>query len=199
MLDVGQQQFLMLLFVLQAQLDARCEVGVDATRQLFADGGVDALAVVAYLLERWPRKQAALRTRMHGSDGFVIGVEQVIPLRVWASIGRIVTQHELLEKPGGMRKMPFAGAGIGHRLHLQVFAAQAFAQRKRLPADTHEPRKSILGTYGECGDIHGAVSVGAGVLRPTLWSAKQRTIILPPCRSSCSHSVMRTWPPNTAP
>ena len=31
------------------------------------------------------------------------------------------------------------------------------------------------------------------LLRYTLWSAKQRTIIQAPCRSGCSHSVMRTW------
>ena len=53
----------------------------------------------------------------------------------------ITTEHELFEKPAGVREMPFAGAGIGHRLHQQIFGAQAIAQRDRALAHLAETQR----------------------------------------------------------
>jgi hypothetical protein len=65
---------------------------------------------------------------MHGADRLVVGIEQIQPRFIARSPTRVAGQHELLEEPAGVRQMPFAGAGIGHRLDLQVFGGQPGAQ-----------------------------------------------------------------------
>jgi hypothetical protein len=82
MLDVGEDEFLVLLLVLQAQLDQAQGFG----REFFAcDRVVEALvdlgAIVEDLGERGPRQQAALRPWMHRAHALVVAVEQRVPFR----------------------------------------------------------------------------------------------------------------------
>lgn len=68
---------------------------------------------------------------MLGADRVVIGVEQHPILRVEHRVGRMeLRQQEGLEEPGGVRKVPFDGTAIGHRLHLAIFGAQRRRQRR---------------------------------------------------------------------
>ena len=126
--DVGDQQFLVLLFVMQADLEnleyarrVRRRHGLDQPLDRLVDMGTiagDILAVRA-------GDQAALRARMARAGGDVIGVEQEGKTFVENRVGRVVRhKQELLEKPGDMGAVPFGRRGIRHRLHDLVFRRQ---------------------------------------------------------------------------
>ena len=63
---------------------------------------------------------------MAGTDGVVIGIEQIAPAwfrpaMVWNQPGHVGTrQQEFLKEPGGVRQVPFRWAGIRHALQHQV-------------------------------------------------------------------------------
>ncbi len=124
-LDVGEQQLLVLLLVLQAQFqDLQGLRRQRAGLQLRQHAGFDLVPVLQHLRQRGPRQQAAMRPRMRRADALVVTVEQVIPLRIVRAVRRIGAKHETLEEPGGVREMPFGRAGVVHALHHRVFFAQ---------------------------------------------------------------------------
>gem|GEM_PF-3229734 len=129
MLDVGEQQFLVLLFVLQAQLQMlQCLLIKVACRQPRLHLCIDLLAVVAHLLQRWPRQQPTLRPGMRRPDALVVAVEQVIPGRVMRRCSSETRQHEAFEEPGGVGQVPFTRAGIGHALQHGILGAERRGQ-----------------------------------------------------------------------
>ena len=126
--NVGDQQFLVLLLVMQADFEnleharrVRRRHGLDQPLDRLVDMGTiagDILAVRA-------GDQAALRARMARAGGDVIGVEQEGKALVENRVGRVVRhKQELLEKPGDMGAVPFGRRGIRHRLHDLVFRRQ---------------------------------------------------------------------------
>ena len=90
MLDVGQQQFLVLLFVRDAQLDQRREVGI--AQQLahrLRDGGPP----VEHFVDTRARQHAARKTPDPLAFGLVIGIEQERPALVMQLVaGHVVAQ-----------------------------------------------------------------------------------------------------------
>ncbi len=126
--DVGEQQFLVLLLVMQADFEDREHALRFLRRHLLdqpLDRRIDMRAIAGDVLAVRPRDQAALRARMARTGGDVIGVEQERKAFVEDLVGGIVRhQQELLEEPGDMRAMPFGRAGIGHRLHDLVLGRQ---------------------------------------------------------------------------
>ncbi|MCY1362233.1 hypothetical protein D9M69_489380 [compost metagenome] len=140
--DVGQQQFLVLLLMLQAERDQRSlRVGLGAAKQRH-HRLVHGLAVGQHLVQRRARQQSALRARMARADCFVIGVEQVAVVRVHRLIvGDARGQHEFLEEPGGVRQVPFRRAGVVHRLHGGIGIGQVGHQRLGAGADVAILRK----------------------------------------------------------
>ena len=83
--DVGQQQFLMLLLVIEPQLDQRHDLRLAGQRgrsKEIRHPGIDVAAVGGNLIGCWARDRAARRPRMPLADGLVIGVEQIIVARV---------------------------------------------------------------------------------------------------------------------
>ena len=76
MLEVGEQQFLMLLFVLDAELDQHGRRGPQVG-QRGLHRGIDMRAPDANLVERRARQQAALRSRVARAFGLIIPVEQI--------------------------------------------------------------------------------------------------------------------------
>jgi len=132
-LDVGNQQLLVLLFVVQAQRDQGqqpgvvCVAGQQALHALVHIG-----AVGQHLGQRGAREQAALRARVLGAHAVVVRIEQHAKRRVERCKRQFVRlQHKGLEEPGGVRQVPFGGAGVGHGLGAGVFRRQRGRQRHR--------------------------------------------------------------------
>jgi len=96
-------------------------------------------AIRQHLGHRRPGQQAAVGPRVHRADTVVVRVEQIAEALV---IGPIAldgaTQHELLEKPAGMREVPLRRAGIGHGLDDVILILQRLAQRHGLVANPPE-------------------------------------------------------------
>lgn len=133
MLDVGEQQFLVLLLMGEAEFEHRrqplqqCHIGL---RQQAFHGRVDMAAIGVDLFGRRPAEQAALRPRLPFAESLVIGIEEVVEAVVEDGIaGKMRPEQEGLEEPGDMGAVPFYRAGIGHRLDLLVFRAERCRQR----------------------------------------------------------------------
>ena len=129
MQDVGEQQFLMLLFVIAAEFD---QLG-DGRRKIVLHErrhrAVDMIAIGDDRLERGARDHAASRTRLTSADALVIGIEQEIELRIERAVaGQIRLENHSLEEPGRMREMPFRRARVRHRLHGRVGVGQGRAE-----------------------------------------------------------------------
>ncbi len=128
MLEIGEQQLLMLLFMIEPE---REQVGAALRDQWHGvqHGLVDAAAIVDHVGEAGPRQQAALGPRMARAFRFIIAVEQERPaLVVQLVAGNMVAQDERLEKPGEMRKMPFGGGRVRHRLRRRVAVGERRGQ-----------------------------------------------------------------------
>ena len=127
--QVHQEQLLMLLVVVQAQLEkialktarrARCQPGGHAA--------VDLAPIGQDLVHRRTGDQAAPGARHPLAQGLVVGVEQLLEARIDRLIIRVGRQDHGLEKPAGVGQVPFAGAAVGHGLGRQVLGRQAFRQ-----------------------------------------------------------------------
>ncbi len=140
--DVGEQQFLVLLLVMQADLQDREHAHGIGHRHLGDqpfDRGIDVSAIAGDVGGIRPRDQPALRAGVARTGGNVIGVEQKRKAFVEDFVARIVRyQQELLEKPGDVRAMPFGRRGIGHRLHDLVLGRQMRGTRLRFRAHAAE-------------------------------------------------------------
>jgi len=57
MLDVGQCEFLVLLFMTQAQDDSPRNLFIDGVREQFLDSAIDVCPECDHLFERWTRER----------------------------------------------------------------------------------------------------------------------------------------------
>ena len=163
MLDVGQQQFLVLLFVLQAQLQVLQRLLIKvACRQSRLHLCIDLLAVVVHLLQRGPRQQAALRPRVRRTDAFVVAVEKIVPGWITRRRTGESCQHEAFEEPGGVGQVPLAGTGVGHALQHGVLCTERCGQLQAAGTNTCEVVGEVVlrGSDGGGYAVH-AYSIGA--------------------------------------
>ncbi len=124
-LDVGQQQFLVLLLVVEAEFQQRRTFRVAViTFEQSIHSLVNARAIIEHFRKRGPRQQAPLRARMHRADRLVIGIEQVLPLRMQRHVTGLPREQELFKEPCGVRKVPLDRAGIRHGLHHRVLGCE---------------------------------------------------------------------------
>ena len=132
-LDVGEDQFLVLLLVLQAEFEQRRQfLVVGVLGQQARDAAVDVGAVGAHFGHRRARQQPALGARMAVADAVVVGVEQDPERRMERLELRFQPfEDEGLEEPGGVRQVPLDRAGVGHRLGAAVFVRQRLGQHQR--------------------------------------------------------------------
>ncbi len=124
-LDVHEQQFLMLLLVIEAQLDQGPELAEHAVVKpvdQVAEAGIDVVPVEAHVMCTWAADDAAQGPVVSRPYGLVVAVEQE-PVLVLegAEVGLVVGQKEGLEEPGHMCPVPFGGRHVGHRLDGLVF------------------------------------------------------------------------------
>ena len=153
-LDVHQQQFLVLLLVVQPELDQFAGFRPGPVGKRLEQPGhrlVDMGAIGDDLGHRRARQQAPVRTGVPVPHPFVIGVEQVSERGIERRVCRQMrSQDEGLEEPGHMSEMPFRRADVGHRLHLLVFRrerrSEFFAQRPdfAVPAREAPPRRLMV-------------------------------------------------------
>ena len=130
-LDVGQQQLLVLLFVMAAEFHQVREQG----------GGIvllchkpthrclDMSPIGEHVRQRRPGEQTSLRTFVPRADLLVVGVEQesVVGIERLVAV-RVGLQNELLEEPGRMSQMPLGRADVGHRLDALILGTERFGQ-----------------------------------------------------------------------
>jgi len=143
MQHVGEDQFLVLLLVVQAERDQGLH-GPPARFIAVADevlhGRIHMRAIGMDLGQGRPGQQPALRPRMARAQGFVVGVEKIKKKFVERLIVRGVgLQNQGLEKQAGMRQVPFGGAGIGHGLDALVLGRQRRRQRHAMGPDVRIP------------------------------------------------------------
>ncbi len=123
MLDVGQEQFLMLLLMMKSQCHKICDLSPARTDQPL-HGGVNIGTIFHHLVVRGPAQKSALRARMARSQSLVIGIEQIGEGRIERRIIiGILRKDDSFEKPCRVREMPFRRARIRHRLHGAIFRA----------------------------------------------------------------------------
>ena len=127
MLNVGQQQFLMLLFMLEPQLDELpqlCAICVGDVGNDVQHSHIHLRPVGKYILQRRTADQTAFGARILISDAVVIAVEQDAKTAVERlKAGLEPLQNEGFKKPGQVRQMPFGRTGVRHGLELAVFCA----------------------------------------------------------------------------
>ncbi|MDO9369233.1 MAG: hypothetical protein Q7T68_11750 [Sphingopyxis sp.] len=144
MLQIGEQQFLMLLLVVDAEFDERLrrrrQVG-----QRSLNRGVNVRTPDTDFVERRPGQQAALRPRMARTFGFVIAVEEKrVTLVVKTVAGHMIAQHEGFEEPRRMREVPFGGRRVGHRLRAGIGVGEGRDEIERqAPRRGETPGESI--------------------------------------------------------
>ena len=130
MLQVGQEQLLVLLLVMEAELDQRRDVRMSAACQQVRHAFIDMIAIGANLLERRARQQATVRPPVPIADRLVVGIKEIAEPGIEVPIPRHVrAEHELLEEPGRVREVPLRGARVRHALHHAIFRRQRRDQR----------------------------------------------------------------------
>ena len=142
--DVGEEQFLMLLLVLDAESDqlerVRRKRGKRGHQRL-----VDRAAPVTDFVEARPADHAAPRALVALALAFVIAVEEIGPtLVVEAVAGVMVAQDEGFEEPGRVGEVPFGGRGIGMRLDGRVGIRQRRGEGERQSPRRGETRGEFL-------------------------------------------------------
>ena len=104
---VGEQQFLMLLFVIEAQFD-EIEQFLRKSCHRLGHRAIDMAAIGQHLIDRRAGQQATFRPRVPCAFGFIIAVEQIGKGFVEKPIARhMVAQQKGFEKPADVREMPF--------------------------------------------------------------------------------------------
>ena len=131
-LQVGQEQLLVLLLVVQAEHDQRPENALQAavgTVEQRAHPRVDRLAIPVDLGDRRASEQPAFAPRDPLADRVVVGIEQETIFR-WGDpvAGRGRLDDERLEEPARVCQVPLGGAGVGHRLDDVVLDLQRRAR-----------------------------------------------------------------------
>jgi hypothetical protein len=139
-LDVGGDQFLVLLLVFQAEDDAADGFGVGRVFGLSAkqldDGGVDVGAVGEDVGDGRAGEAGAKRFGGHVAQGVVVGVEEPVEVGMEVLVsGEEVAQDKGLKEPRGVGEVPLGGAGLRRGLDHQILRRERGGERKRGGAD----------------------------------------------------------------
>ena len=157
----------MLLLVIDTQFDQRRGLlphiiagGLDEAQHRRGD----MIAIGGDRIDGRARQQTARRAWVTRPDGFVIRVEEISESGVKDVIARgRGHEQECLEKPAGVRQMPFCRADIRHRLDSLVFRREIGGEGLRLVADRGEP-VALSGAIGDARRYRGGNIEHLGIL-----------------------------------
>ncbi|CAM8770751.1 hypothetical protein NCM_01976 [Burkholderia pseudomallei] len=147
MQDVRQDQFLVLLLVMQAERDLRLDR--DQRRQI---GGaqqleqrvVDVTPIAPHVILRRPRQHSALRPRMPRAERFVIRIEEIRIARIEQPVAaRMPREDHGLEEPCRMREMPLRRTRVRHRLQRLVLRGQRPRELDAVAAHVREAAREF--------------------------------------------------------
>ncbi len=129
MLDIHQDQFLVLLLVVQAELHDCGELEGGSGDEEAFHGLVHRLAIGRDLHHTGPREKTAFASGVATTRGLVVRVEQVeITVVDRSVVGPLSDQRELLEEPGDVTAVPLGGTDIGHGLDRLILRGQTSRQ-----------------------------------------------------------------------
>jgi hypothetical protein len=121
-LDVGGDEFLVLLLVFEAEDDALDGVAFYCFLQEAGHAGVDVPAIGEDGFERGAREGCAEFLFGHVPEGVVVAVEEPAEVGMEGLIaGEELAENKGFEEPAGVGEVPFDGAGLGRRLDHHVF------------------------------------------------------------------------------
>src|SRR5215472_7186654 len=107
MLDVGEDELLVLLFVVEAQLD-QFELQIRTRSKVSFHLVVYPTPISMHFVETRPGHQATRAAVGVGTESFVVRIKQVLIARIKWSVSReVFGQNEGFKKPRRMRQMPF--------------------------------------------------------------------------------------------
>src|SRR3569833_2608018 len=113
---VGQQQLLMLLLVVAAQLNEVRYLGARPACEHPVDSQVDVLSIGVHLIECRSGQKSANRPRVALTQRLIIGFEKKTEaINIHPVTVKLPYQHHAFENPGGMREMPFRRTGSRRR------------------------------------------------------------------------------------
>src|SRR5580700_8481871 len=148
MFDVGDEQFLMLLLVMNPEnedwFDFIEKFVVRVPKEIF-DVRIDRSTISTRVFDGGPRDQTAQVAPVHVAGGIVVGVKQISVLRNFSPIiWNPFLENKRFEKPGGVRQMPFRRAHIRHRLHNAIFGLESRAKRVAETSNFAKARKQTI-------------------------------------------------------
>ena len=108
---------------------------------------IDIFAITKRFSNRRTRDQTAQITSMHAAGSVIIRIEEE---RVFRNRRPVILlpgfEHECFKKPGGMGKVLFCRAHIGHRLDDTIFRLETRAETAGEVSDLMETGKKALNT-----------------------------------------------------
>src|SRR6516164_6177055 len=130
MFNIRQHQFLVLLFVVETKHDNWRELFNDVRLfQYYSHGPIIMAPIVKRLTESRSRDESAFGTAVHFTRGVIVRVEQVSVLRMYRCVVRqSLLENKGLEKPAGVRQMPFRGAYLRHGLNNAILGLERLAE-----------------------------------------------------------------------
>ncbi len=135
-LDVGGDELLVLLLVLEAEGDAAGGFVFEWVLEEAVHGGVDVGAVGEDGVERRAGEGGAELLLGHVAEGVVVAVEEPVEVGVEGLVGGDeLAEDEGLEEPAGVGEVPFDGAGLGTGLDHHVFGGEGATEIRGGVAD----------------------------------------------------------------
>jgi hypothetical protein len=165
-LDVGGEEFEVLLFVLEAESDDAEGLVLGGVLEEAADGGVDVGAVGEDLVERRAGKRGTELLFGHLAEGAVVAVEEPFEVGVEGLVASDeLGEDEGFKEPGGVGDVPLDRGGLGAGLHHHVFRGERGAKvhgRGTHGAEAVEERDGAGNFGGEAGLLrrHDALQSG---------------------------------------
>ena len=171
-LDVHEEQLLVLLLVVEAELERGRELLEGAT----VEGGhevahpvVDLPAVDPDVVGPRPGDEAALGARVASAEGLVVAVEEE-PVLVLErrEVALVLGEHEGLEEPRHVGAVPLGGRHVRHRLDGLVLRRQRGGQGLGVGTYLGETLHEGLGVPCRCCHVLGLPFEGCGACHGVL-------------------------------
>jgi hypothetical protein len=137
-LDVGQDQLLVLLLVVQPELDQTAKLLRDPPLAQRSHAAIHVVPVLEDLAQSGSRDLAPIGARVLLAYGVVVRVEEHAELRAERPVpGHVGLEQERLEEPARVGEVPLGGTRLGHGLRRRVLRREWLTEALRCA--THAP------------------------------------------------------------